>query len=105
MRRLVFIISVFIIFTSGMTKKLAEQTYSDGKCSEWAYYYIKDAESPLYSWNFFKHNGGKTVLAAFGSDTPQEDAHTVFYELPRGSKILELPRNAGYFLNITKDEK
>lgn len=69
----------------------------------WATYNYR-SEYGYSSWNFFKHNG-KTVLAAFGSDIPHKDAHTIFYELPSGNKIFELPRKAGYFLNITKDEK
>ena len=40
-----------------------------------------------------------------GGGTPQTEAHTEFYELPSDNKILELPRNAGYFLSITKDGK
>ena len=56
------------------------------------------------SWNFFEHNG-KTVIAVFGSNTPQTEAHTEFYELPSGNKMLELPRNAGYFLGVTNDGK
>lgn len=56
------------------------------------------------SWDFFEHNK-KTVIAVFGSGTPQTEAHTELYELPSGNKMLELPRNAGYFLGITKDGK
>ena len=48
MRKLLLIISVFIICVSCAPATFAEQAYSDEKCSEWAYYYIKDAESPLY---------------------------------------------------------
>ena len=49
MRKLLLIISVFIICFSCAPATFAEQAYSDEKCSEWAYYYIKDAESPLYN--------------------------------------------------------
>ena len=45
------------------------------------------------------------MIAVFGSDAPQTEAHTEFYELPSGNKILELPRKAGYFLGITEDGK
>lgn len=48
MRKLLLIISVFIICVSCAPATFAEQAYSDEKCSKWAYYYIKDAESPLY---------------------------------------------------------
>ena len=58
MRKLLLIISVFIICFSCAPATFAEQAYSDEKCSEWAYYYIKDAESPLYDIMPQKMYGG-----------------------------------------------